>query len=159
MITTYDPSIGGILLGNNNESDNPYFCFMNPFLSFKTRVFFSGEKLESCSYVLISLIFVYYVMNHSAYIFLYFLLDSFLGKDWWYTSHVTRTRMAIAKLFALHINSTRIVTITFLKFLKLTGNLLLKFLIKREICQKIVQLNRILIVESKYLLKVTYCRS
>ena len=132
---------------------------MNPFLSFKTRVFFSGEKLESCSYVLISLIFVYYVMNHSAYIFLYFLLDSFLGKDWWYTSSVTRTRMAIAKLFALHINSTRIVTITFLKFLKLTGNLLLKLLIKREICQKIVQLNRILIVESKYLLKVTYCRS
>ena len=105
---------------------------MNPFLSFKTRVFFSGEKLESCSYVLISLIFVYYVMNHSAYIFLYFFLDSFLGKDWWYTSSVTRTRMAIAKLFALHINSTRIVTITFLKFLKLTGNLLLKFLIKRE---------------------------
>ena len=146
-------------MGNNNEINNPYFLIMNPFLSFKTRVFFSGEKLESCSYVLISLIFVYYVMNHSAYIFLYFLLDSFLGKDWWYTSSVTRTRMAIAKLFALHINSTRIVTITFLKFLKLTGNLLLKFLIKREICQKIVQLNRILIVESKYLLKVTYCRS
>ena len=46
-ITTYDPSIGGILLGNNNESNNQYFCFMNPFLSFKTRVFFSGEKLES----------------------------------------------------------------------------------------------------------------
>ena len=146
-------------MGNNNEINNPYFLIMNPFLSFKTRVFFSGEKLESCSYVLISLIFVYYVMNHSAYIFLYFFLDSFLGKDWWYTSSVTRTRMAIAKLFALHINSTRIVTITFLKFLKLTGNLLLKFLIKREICQKIVQLNRILIVESKYLLKVTYCRS
>ena len=146
-------------MGNNNEINNPYFLIMNPFLSFKTRVFFSGEKLESCSYVLISLIFVYYVMNHSAYIFLYFLLDSFLGKDWWYTSSVTRTRMAIAKLFALHINSTRIVTITFLKFLKLTGNLLLKFLIKREICQKIVQLNPILIVESKYLLKVTYCRS
>ena len=146
-------------MGNNNEINNPYFLIMNPFLSFKTRVFFSGEKLESCSYVLISLIFVYYVMNHSAYIFLYFLLDSFLGKDWWYTSSVARTRMAIAKLFALHINSTRIVTITFLKFLKLTGNLLLKFLIKREICQKIVQLNRILIVESKYLLKVTYCRS
>ena len=146
-------------MGNNNEINNPYFLIMNPFLSFKTRVFFSGEKLESCSYVLISLIFVYYVMNHSAYIFLYFLLDSFLGKDWWYTSSVTRTRMAIAKLFALHINSTRIVTITFLKFLKLTGNLLLKLLIKREICQKIVQLNRILIVESKYLLKVTYCRS
>ena len=146
-------------MGNNNEINNPYFLIMNPFLSFKTRVFFSGEKLESCSYVLISLIFVYYVMNHSAYIFLYFFLDSFLGKDWWYTSPVTRTRMAIAKLFALHINSTRIVTITFLKFLKLTGNLLLKFLIKREICQKIVQLNRILIVESKYLLKVTYCRS
>ena len=124
IVVRFDDSIGGILLGNNNESDNPYFCFMNPFLSFKTRVFFSGEKLESCSYVLISLIFVYYVMNHSAYIFLYFLLDSFLGKDWWYTSHVTRTRMAIAKLFALHINSTRIVTITFLKFLKLTGNLL-----------------------------------
>ena len=146
-------------MGNNNEINNPYFLIMNPFLSFKTRVFFSEEKLESCSYVLISLIFVYYVMNHSAYIFLYFFLDSFLGKDWWYTSPVTRTRMAIAKLFALHINSTRIVTITFLKFLKLTGNLLLKFLIKREICQKIVQLNRILIVESKYLLKVTYCRS
>ena len=146
-------------MGNNNEINNPYFLIMNPFLSFKTRVFFSGEKLESCSYVLISLIFVYYVMNHSAYIFLYFLLDSFLGKDWWYTSSVTRTRMAIAKLFALHINSTRIVTITFLKFLKLTGNLLLKFLIKREICQKIVQLNPILIAESEYLLKVTYCRS
>ena len=151
------------MLGNN-ESDNQYLCFMNPFLSFKTRVFFSGEKLESCSYVLIFLIFVYYVINHSAYIFLYFLsnsnlFDSLLGKDWWYTSSVTRTRMAIAKLFALHINSTRIVTITFLKFLKLTGNLLLKFLIKREICQKIVQLNPILIVESKYLLKVTYCRS
>ena len=151
-------------MGNNNEINNPYFLIMNPFLSFKTRVFFSGEKLESCSYVLIFLIFVYYVINHSAYIFLYFLsnsnlFDSLLGKDWWYTSSVTRTRMAIAKLFALHINSTRIVTITFLKFLKLTGNLLLKFLIKREICQKIVQLNPILIVESKYLLKVTYCRS
>ena len=151
-------------MGNNNEINNPYFLIMNPFLSFKARVFFSGEKLESCSYVLISLIFVYYVVNHSAYIFLYFLrnsnlLDSLLGKDWWYTSSVTRTRMAIAKLFALHLNSTRIVTITFLKFLKLTGNLLLKFLIKREICQKIVQLNPILIAESEYLLKVTYCRS
>ena len=32
--------------------------------------------------------------------------------------------MAIAKLFVLHINSTRIAIITFLKFLKLTGNLL-----------------------------------
>ena len=137
---------------------------MNPFLSFKTRVFFSGEKLESCSYVLISLIFVYYVMNHSAYIFLYFLLDSFLGKDWWYTSSVTRTRMAIAKLFALHINSTRIVTITFLKFLKLTGNLLVmssditSFWSKEKYAKKIVQLNPILVFESKYLLKVTCCR-
>ena len=93
-ITTYDPSIGGILLGNNNKSDNPYFFFMNPFLSFKTRVFFPGEKLESYSYVLISLIFVYYVVSHSAYIFLYFLsnsklFDSLLGKGWWYTSSVT----------------------------------------------------------------------
>ena len=93
-ITTYDPSIGGILLGNNNKSDNPYFFFMNPFLSFKTRVFFPGEKLESYSYVLISLIFVYYVVSHSAYIFLYFLsnsklFDSLLGKGWWYISSVT----------------------------------------------------------------------
>ena len=59
-ITTFDPATGGILSGDNNESDNPYFFFMNPSLSFKTRVFFSGEKLASYSYVLISLIFVYY---------------------------------------------------------------------------------------------------
>ena len=81
-----DDSIGGILLGNNNESDNPHFFFMNPFLSFKTRVFFSEEKLESYSYVLISFIFDYYLVSHSAYIFLYFFLsnsklfDSLLGK-------------------------------------------------------------------------------
>ena len=30
-ISIYDPSIGGILLGNNNKSDNPYFFFMNLF--------------------------------------------------------------------------------------------------------------------------------
>ena len=94
IVVRFDDSIGGILLGNNNESDNPYFFFMNPFLSFKTRVFFPGEKLESYSYVLISLIFVYYVVSHSAYIFLYFLsnsklFDSLLGKGWWYTSSVT----------------------------------------------------------------------
>ena len=49
QIITYDPSISGILLGNNNESDNPYFFFMNPFLSFETRVCYS--------YVLIPLFF------------------------------------------------------------------------------------------------------
>ena len=50
-ITTYDPSTGGILSGDNNEGDIPYFFFMNPF---------SGEKLAIYSYVLISLIFVHY---------------------------------------------------------------------------------------------------
>ena len=96
IVVTFDDSIGGILLGNNNESGNPYFFFMNPFLSFKTRVFFSEEKLESYSYVLISFIFDYYLVSHSAYIFLYFfssnskLFDSLLGKDWWYASSVTR---------------------------------------------------------------------
>ena len=35
-----------------------------------------------------------------------------------------KTRTAIAKLFASHTNSTRIVIITFSKFFKLTGNLL-----------------------------------
>ena len=93
-ITTYDPSIGEILFGNNKESENRYFVFMNPFLSFKTRVFFSEGNLESYSYVLISLIFVHYLVSHSAYIFLYFLsnfklFDSLLEKDWWYTSTVT----------------------------------------------------------------------
>ena len=95
IVVRFDDSIGGILLGNNNESDNPYFFFMNPFLSFKNRVFSSKEKLESYSYVLISFIFVYYLVSHSAYIFLYFFLstsklfDSLLGKGWWYTSSVT----------------------------------------------------------------------
>ena len=39
-------------------------------------------------------------------------------------SRKKKTRTAIAKLFALHINSPRILIITFLKFLKLTGYLL-----------------------------------
>ena len=92
---TYHPSISGILLGNN-ESDNPYFFFIYiSFLSFKTRVFFSEEKLASYSYALVSLIFVHYLVSHLAYLFLYFFLsnsklfDSFLGKGWWYVSSVT----------------------------------------------------------------------
>ena len=94
-ITTYDPSISGILLGNNNERDHSYFSFINPFLYFKNKVFFSGEKLESYCYVVISVVFVHYLVSHSAYIFLYFFLsnfklfDSLLGKGWWYTSSVT----------------------------------------------------------------------
>ena len=48
-IATYDPSIFGVLLGNTSENDNSYFFFMNPFLSFKTRVHFSGEKLANYS--------------------------------------------------------------------------------------------------------------
>ena len=86
IVVRFDDSIGGILLGNNNESNNPHFFFMNPFLSFKTRVFFSEEKLESYSYVLISFIFDYYLVSHSAYIFLYFFLSNsqvvwqFVGK-------------------------------------------------------------------------------
>ena len=57
-------------------------------------------------------------------------------------SRKKKTRTVIAKLFALRINYTRIVITTFLKFLKLTGNLLImssdndKFLIKRETCKK-----------------------
>ena len=39
-------------------------------------------------------------------------------------SRKKKTRTVIAKLFSLRINSTTIVIITFLKFLKLTGNLL-----------------------------------
>ena len=60
----------------------------------------------------------------------------------------------------LHINSTRIVIITFLKFLKLTGNLLVmssditSFQSKEKYAKKIVQLNLILVYESKYFLKV-----
>ena len=71
-ITTYDPSIFGVLLGTNNERDSSYFFLMNPYLSFKTTVFFSGEKLASYSYVSISLIFVHYQVSYSAYIFLHF---------------------------------------------------------------------------------------
>ena len=95
IVVTFDDSIGGILLCNNNESGNPYFLFMNPFLSFKTRVFFPEEKLESYSYILISSIFVYYLVSNSAYVFQYFFLsnsklfDGFLGRGWWYTSSVT----------------------------------------------------------------------
>ena len=48
-ITTYDASVGGILLGNNNQSDNSYFFFMNTFLYFTNKVLFSGAKLESYS--------------------------------------------------------------------------------------------------------------
>ena len=56
-------------------------------------------------------------------------------------SRKKKTRTAIVKLFALHINSARILIITFLKFLKLNGYLLelsnlVMFLIKREICKK-----------------------
>ena len=57
--------------------------------------FFSGEKLASCSYVLISLIFVIYLVSYSVYIFLYFFLSNFkffnslLGKGRWYISSVT----------------------------------------------------------------------
>ena len=86
IVVRFDDSIGGILLGNNNEIDNPYLFFMNPFLSFKTRVFFTEEKLENYSYILISFIFDYYLVSHSAYIFLYFFLsnsklfDSLSGK-------------------------------------------------------------------------------
>ena len=40
-------------------------------------------------------------------------------------SRKKKTRMAIAKVFALHINSPRIVIITHLEFLKLIGNLLI----------------------------------
>ena len=49
-------------------------------------MFFSEEKLESYSYVLISFIFDYYLVSHSAYIFLYFFLSNsqvvwqFVGK-------------------------------------------------------------------------------
>ena len=49
IVVRFDDSIGRKLLGNNNESDNPYFFFMNPFLSFETRVCYS--------YVLIPLFF------------------------------------------------------------------------------------------------------
>ena len=76
-------------------------------------------------------------------------------------SRKKKTRTAIAKLFALHINSTRIVIITFLKFLKLTGKLLVmpsditRFWSKEKYAKKIVQLKPILVFESKYLLKVT----
>ena len=83
------------MLGNNNERDHSYFSFMNPFLSFKNKVFFSGEKLESYCYVVISVVFVHYLVSHSAYIFLYVFLSNFnlfdnlLGKGWWYTSSVT----------------------------------------------------------------------
>ena len=34
-----------ILLDTNKKVMNPYFCLINPFLSFQTRMFFSGEKL------------------------------------------------------------------------------------------------------------------
>ena len=76
-------------------------------------------------------------------------------------SRKKKNRTTIAKLFALHINSTRIVIITFLKFLKLTGKLLVmpsditRFWSKEKYAKKIVQLKPILVFESKYLLKVT----
>ena len=43
-ITTYDPSIFGVLVGNNNERDNSYFFLMNPFLPFNARVIFFWRK-------------------------------------------------------------------------------------------------------------------
>ena len=94
IVVRFDDSIGGILLSNNNESDNPYLFFMNPFLSSKTRVFLSEERLDSYRYALTSSIFYYYLVSGSAYIFLYFffsnskLFDRLLGKGWWYTSSV-----------------------------------------------------------------------
>ena len=67
----------------------------------------------------------------------------------------------LQSFFALYINSTKIVIITFLKFLKLTVKFLLmsnditSFWSKENYAKKIVQLNQILVFESKYLLKVT----
>ena len=75
-----------------------------------------------------------------------------------------QTRTATAKLFALHTNATRIVIITFLKFSKFTGNLLAmssditSFWSKEKNAYKIVQLNPILVFESKYILEVTCWR-
>ena len=75
-----------------------------------------------------------------------------------------QTRTAIAKLFALHTNATRIVITTFLKLSKYTGNLLAvssditSFWPKEKNAYKIVQLNPILVFESKYSLEVTCWR-
>ena len=71
----------------------------------------------------------------------------------------------LQSFFALYINSTKIAIITFLKFLKLTIKFLLmsnditSFWSKENYAKKIVQLNQILVFESKYLLKVTCYRS
>ena len=43
-ITTYDPSFGVILLGNNKISDKSIFLFDESILSFQTRVFFLRNK-------------------------------------------------------------------------------------------------------------------
>ena len=76
-ITTYDPSIGGILLGNNNERDHSYFSFMNPFLYFKNKVFFSGGKTRELLLCSDLRSFCPLSSESSAYIFLYFFLSNF----------------------------------------------------------------------------------
>ena len=78
-----------ILLDTNKKVMNPYFCLINPFLSFQTRMFFSGEKLAG---LVMRIDFIFFVpLQRYFSTFLNYFLSNFklfdsLRKGWWYTS-------------------------------------------------------------------------
>ena len=80
----HDPSIGRILFGNNNKSDKSMFLFHE-------SIFLSVFFWRKTSSALISLFFAnYLVVSHSAYISdkTTSWYDSWLRKNWWYTSSI-----------------------------------------------------------------------